>query len=48
MTTDQKLESLIQEVAELPEEAQAELLQSLVEMRSEQFGIYPAGEDIDA
>jgi hypothetical protein len=39
MTTDEKLESLIQQVAELPDDAQAELVQSLVEMRARHFGI---------
>jgi hypothetical protein len=34
MTTDDKVESLIQQAAELPEDAQAELVQLLVEMRS--------------
>jgi hypothetical protein len=33
MTTDEKLESLIQQAGELPDEAQHALFQSLVEMR---------------
>ena len=40
MTTQEKVESLIRQAAELPEEAQAELLQSLVEMHAEHLGIY--------
>jgi hypothetical protein len=40
MTTQQKVEALIRQAIALPEEAQAELVQSLVEMRSQQFGIY--------
>jgi hypothetical protein len=40
MTTQEKIEALIQEAAELPDEAQAELVDSLVEMRSQHLGIY--------
>ena len=40
MTTQEKVESLFQEVSELPEEAQAELVDSLVEMRLQHRGIY--------
>ena len=40
MTTQEKVESLIRQAAELPEDAQAELLQSLVEMHAEHLGIY--------
>jgi hypothetical protein len=40
MTTQEKIEALIQEAAELPDEAQAELVESLVEMRSQHLGIY--------
>jgi hypothetical protein len=40
MTTQQKVESLIRQTTELPEEAQEELVQSLVEMRSQHLGIY--------
>jgi hypothetical protein len=39
MTTQAKVESLIRQAAELPDEAQAELVQSLVEMRSQYLGI---------
>jgi hypothetical protein len=40
MTIRQKVESLIRQAAELPAEAQAELVESLVEMRAEHLGIY--------
>jgi hypothetical protein len=40
MTTQAKVEALIRQVADLPDEAQAELVQSLVEMRSQHLGIY--------
>lgn len=39
MTTQEKVEALIQQAAELPEEGQAELVKSLVEMRSQYLGI---------
>jgi hypothetical protein len=45
VTTDEKVENLIQEAAELPEEAQVELLQSLVVMRAEHLGIYTLDDD---
>ncbi len=40
MTTQQKVESLIRQAAELPDEAQAELVQSLADMRAQHLGIY--------
>ena len=40
MTTQEKVEALIQQAAELPDEAQAELVETLVEMRSQHLGIY--------
>ena len=40
MTTQQKVEDLYRQAVELPEEAQAELVRSLVEMRSQHLGIY--------
>jgi hypothetical protein len=40
MTTQAKLEELIRQAADLPDEAQAELVQSLVEMRAQHLGIY--------
>jgi hypothetical protein len=45
MTTQEKVESLIRQAAELPEEAQTELVQSLVEMRSQHLGIYHLDDD---
>jgi hypothetical protein len=45
MTTQAKVESLIRQAAELPEEAQAELMQSLVEMRAQHLGIYRLDDD---
>lgn len=40
MTTQEKVESLIEKISELPDEAQEELVQSLVELRSQPQGIY--------
>ncbi len=40
MTTEEKVELLFQQITELPDEAQAELVQALVEMRAENLGIY--------
>jgi hypothetical protein len=40
MTTQAKVEALIQQAAELPDEAQAALVQSLVEMRAQHLGVY--------
>ena len=45
MTTQQKVESLIREVSELPDEAQEEIVQSLVEIRAEHLGIYHVDDD---
>ena len=45
MTTQEKVEALIEQAAELPEEAQAELVHSLVEMRSQHLGIYHLDEE---
>jgi hypothetical protein len=45
MTTQEKVQALIEQAAELPEEAQAELVHSLVEMRSQHLGIYHLDED---
>jgi hypothetical protein len=39
MTQPDMLESLIYQIAELPDEAQAELVKALVEMRSQYLGI---------
>jgi len=40
METQEKIESLIRQVTELPEEAQAEVVQSLLDLRSQHLGIY--------
>jgi hypothetical protein len=45
MTTQEKVECLIRQTAELPEEAQAEVVQSLVEMRLQHLGIYNLDDD---
>jgi hypothetical protein len=45
MTTQQKVQSLIQQVAALPEKAQAEFMDSLIEMHAEQLGIYHLDDD---
>jgi hypothetical protein len=45
MTMRQKVESLIEQVVELPDEAQAELVQSLIELRSQHLGIYHLDDD---
>jgi len=39
MTTDEKIESLIEQAAELPEEAQTRFVQSLVTMHFQHLGI---------
>jgi hypothetical protein len=38
--THGKIESLIRQVTDLPEEAQAEILQSLLDLRFQNLGIY--------
>ena len=40
MKTQEKIESLIRQVTDLPEEAQAEVVQSLLDLRSQHLGIY--------
>jgi hypothetical protein len=45
MTTREKVESLFGQVVELPDEAQAELVQSLIDMRAQQLGIYHLDDD---
>jgi hypothetical protein len=45
MTTREKVESLFEQVVELPDEAQAELVASLLEMRAQQLGIYHLDDD---
>jgi hypothetical protein len=48
MTTDEKIEFLIQQAGELPDEAQHALFQSLVEMRLPHLGIDTGNEGIDS
>jgi len=45
MTTDEKLESLIQQAAELSDDDQAELFQSLVAIRAQNLGVYDLEDD---
>ncbi len=45
MTTRQRVQALIREVAELPDEAQAEVVQVLLEQRSQHLGIYALDDD---
>ena len=45
MTTQEKIQSLIRQTSELSEDAQVELVQSLVEMRSQHLGIYHMSDD---
>ena len=45
MTIQDKVESLFQQITELPDEAQAELVQALIEMRAENLGIYALDDD---
>ena len=40
MKTEEQVEALIRQVTELPEEAQTELLHSLIDFRSQHLGIY--------
>ena len=44
MTIDEKVDSLIEQAAALPDEAQAELVQSLLGMRSQNLGVYDRDE----
>ena len=45
MTTSEKVESLLEQIVELPDEAQAELVASLIDMRAQHLGIYHLDED---
>ena len=45
MASKHPLQNLIQRVAALPEDEQAELLQSLVEMRANDLGVYELDDD---
>jgi hypothetical protein len=44
MTTQAKVESLIRQATDLPDDAQAELVQSLVEMRAQHLGLFVGDE----
>ena len=45
MTTREKVESLIEQVGRLPDDAQAALVESLLEIRAQQLGIYHLDDD---
>ena len=45
MTTDEQIEALLRQITELPDEAQAELVQVPIEMRAEHFGVDPHDDD---
>jgi len=45
MTTRERVEALIEQVSELPDDAQAEFVDSLLDMRAEQLGIYHLDDD---
>jgi len=45
MKTEKNVESLIRQVTDLPEEAQAEVVQSLLDLRSQHLGIYQLDEE---
>jgi hypothetical protein len=45
MTTREKVESLIQQTTELPEEAQAEFVQTILEMRFQNTSVYRLNDD---
>ena len=40
MTTDEKIDALIQQFSELSDEAQADLFRSFAEMRSQHLGVF--------
>jgi len=44
MTTEEKVEALIEQAAALPDHAQADLVQSLLAMRSQHLGVYDPGD----
>ncbi len=45
MTTREKVESLFEQVADLPDEAQAELVESLIDLRFQHLGVYHLDDD---
>jgi hypothetical protein len=48
MTTREKVEALMEQVSELPDDAQAEFVDSLLDMRAEQLGIYHLDDEREA
>ena len=45
MTTQEKVQALIEQVADLPDYAQAELVETLLDIRAQQIGIYHLDDD---
>jgi hypothetical protein len=45
MTTHEKVQALIEQVADLPEYAQREVVESLLDMRAQHLGIYHLDDD---
>ena len=45
MTTRVRIEALIDQVFELPDDAQAEFVETLLDMRAQQLGIYQLDDD---
>jgi len=45
MTTREKVEALFEQVVDLPDEAQAELVESLIDLRAQHLGIYQLDDD---
>lgn len=45
MTTREKVEALLEQVVALPDYAQAELMNSLLDIRAQQLGIYHLDDD---
>lgn len=45
MTTQEKVASLIQQTVDLPEEAQADFVQTLLEMRFQNTGVYQLNDE---
>jgi len=45
MPTDEQIEGLFHQITELPDEAQAELVHVLIEMRAAHLGIGPHDDD---
>lgn len=45
MTTEQKVRSLIRQVAALPSDAQSEVIQSLIDIHGERLDLYQVDDD---